>query len=286
MRLHILAFATLVPALASTACRGGTTPPAVVIPVLEPSHPKPSAVSRLSLSPGVFQYHLTQTVQVQVQSLPDSLPSTTTTHALITVTVLARPDSAFSITVAIDSLDISTEGSIPAPRVTQSLLDSVVVATFTPATITTRSTLPNSLCAYNALSSLAQALLLPELPAYPEVPLTQVYTDTIMNTVCRANVPIQVITTRRIEDSGRSPLRLSLKEKAQLNGAGLLGQDSLIVTGSTSSTGVVSLHPTDRLPTAIETTSEGLITVQLGMTKTIFVQTSTLRLTQDSIPRS
>ena len=250
----------------------------------EPQRPvDPTAIApkRLTLSPGSYRYRLSQTAEITAQdSVNTSSRNTVTTTALFYIDVSQQSDSSYSATVSIDSLRITAQGSIPQVGEAQARhLDSVLQVALSPTLVTSREQLADSLCSYGHLISTARLILLPELGLAPEVPLQGIYTDTTRELSCRAGTHIESLTTRRIQKEGGERIgqrigQLAFEQQTELYGTGLLRQDSVRVSGSVSGHGVVSFAPENRLPLSILMTSEGTITVQLGVTKTAFRQAS------------
>ena len=233
-------------------------------------------VRRLVLSPGNYQYRLTQTAEViPNDSAGTANPSLVTTTALFRVDVSQQGDSGFSATVSIDSLRITSQGSIPQTGAALvQRIDSLLQAVLSPALITSYSHLPDSLCMYGSLISTARLILLPELPLEADPTSQKTYTNTAQEISCRAGARVESLTTRQLRKLGKEVSDFSLEERTDLNGAGLLRQDSVAISGSLLTRGTVSFSTESRLPSLILTNSEGTITVQLGAKRIVFRQTS------------
>src|SRR5687767_3268107 len=95
-----------------TGCTtSGSRAPAVTPPVLgETTNVGITEDPRdLAFSPGSFQYRLRQNTKVDAEGLADTTPSSITTTALLSVDVISLSDSAYDVTVSIDSLQMSAE---------------------------------------------------------------------------------------------------------------------------------------------------------------------------------
>lgn len=268
----------VVPAIALSIASGCTsrTPSPPVLPIPStPITPGLSPTTQLRFSPGTYRYRLSQTAQIQGDQSLDTLPSTIITEASFLVRVTSDNDSIFQLTVSIDSISIATKGSIPPPRISQaSPLDSVLHITFTPTRTTTQVHLPDSLCTYGHLVATAREILAPEFALWIESPSKQLYSDTATVTTCRAGILVQGLTTRQLRDSGREPPEFSIEQTTAFNGAGLLRRDSITISGSTVTRGTLSFQPGNRLPSRVQTNSEGTVIVQLGTSRTVFRQRS------------
>ena len=260
-----------------------TTPAPPVLPPGIPQIPTPAeATTRFhSFSPSLYRYHFEQTADIRAEGSADTIPGSIMTRATLLVTVRAESDSIFGVAVTIDSISITTQGSILPQRSERPLrLDSVLSAEFSRTGVVATSQLPDSLCAYSHFVTIARELILPELPIQLHSPTSQVYTDTIIDRACRAGTEIAVTITRELRDHGREPTELALQQRTQLQGAGVLRRDSIKVSGSITSHGTASFATANRLPSHVQTRSAGTITVQLGNTITVFHQTTvqTIRL--------
>jgi hypothetical protein len=254
------------------------SPPAPPIPSTT-ALPDPSITTHLRFSPGIYRYRLTQTAQIQADGLPDTLPSTSITGALFLVQVTSSDASTFELTVSVDSINIATQGSIPPRSATPvRTLDSILHITITPSQTITQVYLPDSLCVYGHLISIAREILVPELPLLTESPSKNPYLDTATFTSCRAGVIVETLTTRQLRDSGRDPPEFHIQQTAEFRGTGFLRRDSITVSGSTSTEGTLSFQQGNRLPSVLESKSHGRITVRLGISTTVFQQTSSQKI--------
>ena len=252
------------------------TPPAPRLPVPNEPHP-----SRYSFVPNVYQYHFQQVADIQEDGATDTLPSRITTRAVLTLSVTAGADSSITVDVSIDSISITSEGSIPPRGLQQiSALDSVISATFSP----TRSfpevkvRFADSLCAYSQFLMTARELLLPELGIELLTPTKHLYRDTVTHYACRAGIGLTLITTRELRDVGSHPPELLVQQQTAIQGRGSLRRDSLSINGSVMTRGTIFFTTVNRLPSSVQTTSEGIITVHLGSITTTFRQISTQQL--------
>jgi hypothetical protein len=238
--------------------------------------PSPSLANYLRFTPGTYRYRVAQTARIQAEGSVDTVPSVVTTEAILLISVWSDSDSTFDITVSIDSINIATQGSIPrrsAGQVTR--LDSIVHVAFTPTSVITQVHLPDSLCTYGGFIGIAREVLVPELPLWIEGPSKRTYTDTATVTSCRAGAKLESLTTREVHDLGRDPPEFSIKGRTVLRGMGLLRRDSIVIGGSTSTRGSLIFEQGNRLPSILQSESEGMITITLGASRTVFRQTST-----------
>lgn len=264
---------------------GGCTPQVSPLPAPDPTHlpnpiSQPPGVSAYRFSPDTYRYRFQQTADIRGDGPGDSIPSTITTRGVFVVHVTAEPDSTISILVSADSISIASQGSIPS-RSRQQIpaLDTVITARFSQNGTITSTQLSDSLCTYSHLIMAARELLLPELGLELKIPANHVHKDTVTQHACRAGVIVELETTREIRDLSRNPAQLALEQRTQIHGAGMLRRDSIVVTGSVTTRGVVQFATTNRLPSSSQTRSDGIITVRLGNTTTTFHQTSTQELT-------
>lgn len=239
----------------------------------------------LRFQSGIFQYHLTQNTRIHVEGTADTTPNTITTSARLLAEISARSDSTYDVTLSIDSLHMSSEGAIPIRSMTGvSSLGPVLHASFRPSSTTIDVTLPDSLCAYSQFITAARELLLPEFSLQISLPLTRSPVDTTRMTSCRAGSRIKMVIVRQLKDLMRDPPELDLYERTQLQGAGVLGRDSVAVSGELITSGTLSFAGKSRLPSLLQSQSEGLITVRIGDSTTVFKQSSTQRIEQRQIP--
>jgi hypothetical protein len=262
-------------------------PRAPVTPSLPPIPEEASStapVKYLVLSAGNYQYRLTQTAEIVANdSGSAATPSLVSTTALFQVVVSHQDDSSFSATISVDSLRIAPQGLIPQPTsVPVQRIDSLLQAVLSLTHVTSHSQLPDSLCVYGPFISTAQLILLPELALQLDLTSQKTYGDTARELSCRAGAHIESLTTRQLRRSAGNFLDLALEQRTDLNGAGLLRQDSVRISGSVLTRGTVSFRTESRLPSLILTTSEGTVTVQLGSNRTVFRQTSNQEIRLDT----
>lgn len=240
-------------------------------------------LNKLRLSVGSFQYRLRQNTKVHAKSSTDTTPSSITTTARLSVDVTLHSDSGYAIIVSVDSLKISSEGLIPSRSVTDvSSLGPVLGASFRGNNMTVETYLPDSLCAYSQFITAARKLLLPPLPIQIRTPLTEVWVDTATTISCRAGTRIEILTIQQIKDLRREPHEFTLDERTELRGAGILNRDSVIVAGSIRTLGSALFTNRSRLPSLVQTESDGSITVRLGNSTMVFRQTSTQFIEQEA----
>ncbi len=283
---NISAVLILVAGIAGACTPRAVSPP---LPTPGPTGLPPTdrpALRYLRFSPNTYRYRFQQTVQINAEGSADTVPSTISTRAVVLVVVTSEPDSSIRVTVSFDSIFISTHGSIPSRGFSQVVsLDSVLHTRFSPTGVTVETRLPDSLCAYGQFVSAARELLLPELQFQIESPQRKIYTDTATHQACRAGVAIKLVTTRELQDQGQDSGELALRQQTEIQGAGVLRRDSLMVTGSVSTRGKVSFATGNRLPSLVQTQSEGTIRVQLGSLTTIFSQTSNQEIQLEGLDR-
>ncbi len=268
------------------------TPRVSVPPPVGPiTPPIPSAEQSGVIShrfiPNTYRYRFQQTADIRGNGPADTIPSRITTRGIFVVHVTSELDSLISVAISADSISITSEGSIPGRGLQQiSALDSVIAARFSQGEVVVESRLPDSLCAYSHVTSMARELLLPELGIQADSPTKRVYRDTVTQDVCRAGTNIQLITVRDLRDRGRNPVEFTLEQQSRLQGAGLLRRDSITVAGSINTQGSAFFTAGNRLPFLIQSQSEGRITVRLGTTTTLFHQESIqeLRLEPGGLP--
>jgi hypothetical protein len=268
-------------ALVGGCTTSGSRAPAVIPPV----HGETASIGitddprDLGFSAGSFQYRLRQNTKVHAQGSSDTIPSSIMTTALLSVDVILLSDSAYDVTVSIDSLQMSREGLIPARSVADiSSLGPVLQASFRGNKTTIETHLPDSLCAYGQFVTAARQVLLPPLPIQIRTPLSQVWVDTVSLVSCRAGTRIEMLVVQQISDLRREPREFALEERAELRGAGMLSRNTVTVSGSIRTRGSVSFTGRSRLPSLIQTESEGSITVQLGNSTIVFQQSTTQQI--------
>lgn len=254
-------------------CTPLSSPPVsapIPVPDLTASHQR--------FTPGIYQYRFSQTTQIrQIQgdSPADSPPGIITTEALIDARVSIQPDSTFTVTVSFDSIRINTQGPIPGHQLGQPVrLDSVLHATFSRVGTASRSYLADSLCMYSQFTAIAREVLLPELGLETEIPIRKNSLDTATYRSCRAGTSIEMTTIRELRESRQNTREIEVQQHTDIHGSGVLQRDSVLVNGSISTRGKILFAAAHRLPTSIQTQSEGTIRVQLGSTVTVFHQQS------------
>jgi hypothetical protein len=239
----------------------------------------------LTRLPGRFEYSLTQTSRVHRPATSDTLSAAIRTTARLLIDVTPINDSTYAIGASIDSLQMATEGSAPSRiGVHPSSLGLVLRASLGPEGGRVESSLPDSLCAYGQLVTLAREVLLPQLPTRMPAQLSGINTDTALTTVCRAGTRIEMLVTRQISNPGAGLSQVNLQGTAELKGSGILGRDSVAISGSIITRGTAFLTGGSRLPSIVQTESDGLITVRVGDSTSVFRQTSSQRLEQTTAP--
>ncbi len=283
-RLHITLIAGII-GLATSCTPASRVPPTPgpATPEIPSINEAPGSVS-YQFAPNTYRYRFQQTADIHGNGPTDTTPSRILTQGLFRVRVAAESDSSVTITISADSISITSQGSIPGRGLQQiSTLDSVVTAKFSPSGVVMGAELPDSLCAYQQFTAMARELLLPELGLQTQSPTRQVYRDTVTQHACRAGTRIELVTVRQLRDRGRNPAEFSLEQETEIRGAGMLRRDSITVSGSVATRGTVSFSIGNRLPSLIQTHSEGRITVNLGSTTTLFHQRSTQEIRLEGI---
>lgn len=272
-----LAACFLVAACASSGPGVPNTAPSLP-PIQSDTQPIP-ATRHLTLSPGDFRYSLIQNTTIQAEGSLDTVRNAITTSALLLVEVTLQEDSGYVITVAADSVRLTAEGqaSVRSPTGTFSL-GRVLEVSFHPTGNSTRALLPDSLCAYGQFITAAHDLLLVELPGEIGAPLSGPRTDSVRATACRAGVRIDMAGTRQVREARESPSTFELVSRTELGGTGMLGRDSIHLSGSIAAQGTATFSGGSRLPWLVETTSSGSISVRLRDSTTVFRQLSSQRI--------
>lgn len=258
------------------------------VPSAESPDPVPIPVRRDSVAPAIVlrlpqdstRYSLRQTSSVRNLKAQDSATSgnLTTTAILYFVIDSADGNGRLSFTITADSLQITTEGSIPSHRLVPRRIGPVLQGSVANGRIIAITALPDSLCAYSHLLTAAFHLLLPRLPAEVSLPLPNPVPDTTTITSCRAGTRIQLQIHRQLHSSKQAALTLTLEETVELSGTGMLRRDSITVSGLITTTGEVIFQPDSRLPQLVQTQSDGRVTVRLADSTTVFEQHSTQQL--------
>jgi hypothetical protein len=234
----------------------------------------------MSLVPGLSRYDLEQQAIVRVEGHEDSLPHTITTKALLLVEVLMHNDSSYDVTVSVDSLNQIAEGfgrSSPAHPTT---LGSVLRVSFSPGGNSAQAQLPDSLCAYSQFVTVARHLVLPRIPAQLMTEPDKMPPDTMHIAGCRAGIHISVESTQEVRNLSGSPLQVSIEERATVKGSGMMQQDSVMIEGSLRAQGTASFTVGSRLPSLVQSQSEGAIKVELADSTVTFRQRITQHLRQ------
>lgn len=278
MRSRTLRITAICVASITAACRPATRPSPSALPEQhEAFEPKDIKTRQLQFSSSIYRYHLEQATQIIASESADTIPSTITTRARILVSVAVEPNSDVEVSISFDSISISTDGSIPSPGLKQvASLDSILLARFSVTEIgtTVETRLADSLCAYSQFIVAAQEVLLPELALRIETPGTRVHVDTGTHKACRGGITLELITVRELRDLSREPPEFMLQQQTQIGGSGQLRRDSMTISGSILTRGTATFATANRLPSLIQTTSEGTINVQLGTLTTTFRQIS------------
>ena len=276
MRLMTLATHAICLAGIATACTPATIPsPSPAPDKPQVSGPTQPATRYLHFSPNIYQYQFQQAAQITADGSPDTVPSTITTRARILVTVATRANSDVEVSISFDSISMNTEGLVPSRGFSQvTSLDSVLQGVFSTSATRVEPRLGDSLCAYSQFITAARELLLPELLRQVEIPGREVYVDSITQKACRSGIAIELTTVRELRDLSRNPPEFAIQQRTNVAGSGQPQRDSITVSGSILTRGVAIFGNTNRLPSLVQTESEGTITVQLGSITTVFRQTS------------
>ena len=262
------------------ACAPSSGLPPSVTPAIPEASRDTSAVRDLGflhLQTGTFKYDLSQRTRIRARSfMPETIPTTTSVTAVLLAAVTPYNDSSFEVNISVDSVRISSEGSIPSSTIPEILsLGQVLHASIEGGKTTVEYQLADSLCAYSHFLVAARELLIPQLPIPLSTSLLQAPLDTTTITTCRGGARIETVVRRELRSLRKSPPEFTIIGTAEIKGAGILRRDSLVVTGSVRTRGIASFSSISRLPASIQTESEGLITVHLGDSTTVFEQIST-----------
>jgi hypothetical protein len=272
---------TLAVLLVACAPSGGLPPS--VTPAI-PEATRDTAATRdigyLHLQAGTFKYDLSQNTRIRARSfLPETIPTTTSVTAILLAVITLNNDSSFNVSISVDSVRITSGGSIPTSGMPQSLsLGQVLHASIEGPKTTVEYRLPDSLCAYSHFLIAARELLAPQLPVPLSTSFVHPPPDTTTLTTCRGGTRIETAVRRELRNLRKFPPEFTITGTTELKGAGILRRDSLVVTGSVRTHGTASFGAISRLPSSIQTESEGLITILLGDSTTVFEQTSTQRI--------
>lgn len=276
MRLITLAINAFCLAGIVAACTPATIPSPSPAPgkrqVLGPTQP---VTKYLHFSPNIYRYQFEQVARITADGSADTVPSTITTHARILVTVAAGINSDIGVSISFDSISITTEGSVPPRGFGQvTSLDSVLQGVFSTTGTTIEPRLADSLCAYSQFITAARELLLPELLLRVELPGRGLYVDSVSQKACRGGMTVNLTAIRELTDLSRNPPQFAILQRTELDGTGKVQRDSITMSGAISTRGYAIFATANRLPSLVQTESEGTITVQLGSITTVFRQTS------------
>jgi hypothetical protein len=261
-------------ACTSARSRGDILPPAGIPADTGAVLPSPL----MTLLPGLSRYDLEQQAVVRVDGADDSLPHTITTRALVLVDILQNSDSSYDVTVSVDSLNQIAEGfNRPLPTHPSSL-GTVLRVSFGAQGNSVHTQLADSLCAYGQFVTIARQLVLPTMPAQVGAELRRTPPDTLHITSCRAGVPIRIESTQEVRSLKSSPLQVEIDERARVEGSGTMQRDSITIDGSLRTQGTASFAAGSRLPSLVETRSEGSIRIGLGDSTVTFKQFLTHQL--------
>jgi hypothetical protein len=233
----------------------------------------------MTLVPGLSRYDLEQHAVVRLEGADDTLPHTITTRAVLLVEVLSYNDSSYDVTVSVDSLNQVAEGfGHPSPMQPMTL-GPVLRVSFSSGGNAANTQLADSLCEYSQFVTLARQLVLPQLPAQVATAKTGRTPPDIMHiTSCRAGVPIRIESTQEVRNLGGIPPQVRIDEKATLQGAGILQRDSITIDGFLTAEGTASFASGSRLPSIVQSSSEGSIRIGLGDSTVTFKQSLTQQL--------
>jgi hypothetical protein len=263
-----------------------STVPTVTLP-LPPTDPTdtgaPRNARRLALIPGRFTYHLVQNATVEAELQPGAAIADLSMRARLLVDVSSDADSIYNVVISIDSLQMTAGAPIPSRAIPELVsLGPVLQASISSDQTTVESSLPDSLCAYGQLVTAARDLLLPQLPVEISAQRLQIRADSTTATTCRAGTRISLLVIRRLTDLGTEPAEFRVDGKTELTGTGMLGRDSVTVSGSISNQGSALFAGRSRLPSLVRTVSDGLIRTKLGDSTIVFRQKSTQELREQA----
>lgn len=278
-RVFAITAAMVMPLMACTQAPSAGSPVPGPLPIRSDSA-TPAVILRLPQER--TRYSLQQTSSIENLEAQHSAASggNITTTAILDFIVDSTDISGLSFTITADSLQTTTEGSIPSHRVVPLRIGPVLRGRVTDGQILATGALPDSLCAYSHLLTAAFHVLLPQLSAEVSLPLSRPITDTLLITSCRAGARIQLQTRRRVQSSSGDSSTLTLEEQVELSGAGIIRRDSIRITGFITTTGEIIFRSDSRLPELVQTKSDGTITVQLAGSTTTFRQYSAQQLKQ------
>ena len=284
MRNSALGGITAVVALLISACapsspRTSPVPPPIPTPI--PDTGVGASTRRLSLVPGQFQYYVLQSATIRTDAVADTMGGGITTTARLVADVSPDSDSSYTVVISIDSVQITSQGAIPSRGIAQvSFLGPVLRASVGARRSIVEMNLAESLCAYGQFVTAARDLLLPALPSQVIIPLPEAHVDTMVTVACRAGTRIQMTVVRELKNFSTDPLELTLQGKTELAGLGMVRDDSVSISGTLTTRGKASFTGEFRLPSLVQTESDGSITVRLGDSVTVFHQRSTQEIRQ------
>lgn len=284
MRNSTLGGITAVVALLISACtpsnpRTSPVPPPIPTPI--PDTGVIASTRRLTLVPGHFQYYVLQNATIRTDAVADTMGGGITTTARLVADVSADSDSSYTVVISIDSVQMTSQGAIPSRGIAQvSFLGPVLRASVRARHSIVEMNLADSLCAYGQFVTAARDLLLPALPSQVIIPLPEARVDTMVTVACRAGSRIQMTVVRELKNFSTDPLELTLQGKTELAGLGMVRDDSVSISGTLTTRGKASFTGEFRLPSLVQTESDGSITVRLGDSVTVFHQRSTQEIRQ------
>jgi hypothetical protein len=252
------------------------------VPAIQADTQPSQATRHLALSTGTFRYSLTQNTTIQTEGSTDTARNTITTRALLLVEVMPEEGSGYSVTVAVDSIHLTGEGQLSSQTAAGTVsLGRVLGVSFQPSGNTVQAVLPDSLCAYGQFVTTAHDLLLLQLPAEIESDLGEPQIDSVRGTVCRAGTRIETVSTRQTRVTGQAQSVFDFTSTTKLGGRGVLGRDSVHVSGSIATQGTASFTGGSRLPWSVETISQGVVSVRLRDSTAVFRQVSSQRIQRE-----
>jgi hypothetical protein len=232
----------------------------------------------MSLLPGLSRYDLEQHAVVRVEGADDSLPHRITTRALVLVEVLSNGDSIYDVTVSVDSLNQIAEGFGRPSPMHPTTLGAVLRVSLAPGGSSAYVQLADSLCAYSQFVTIARQLVLPRIPAYVMSERDRISPDTLRIASCRAGVPISIESTQEVRTLGGNPPEVAFDERATVQGSGVVQRDSITIDGSLRAQGTASFGSGSRLPSIVQTRSEGSIRISLRGSTVTFKQSLTQQI--------
>lgn len=262
---------TALGACASPAVRIPTTP-VVPVPPIDTGGTTP--LRELSFAAGRYHYRFIQATEIQAESENPSIPGSgrISTVALLVAEITQDSGSTYRVTVAVDSLQLIREGQVTGVPIIPLTLGVILEAFVANGRIATATRLPDSLCAYSQFVTLARQLILPQMPNDMATPNSAA--DTMTLSTCRAGTRIGVVAIQELSQDRSQPYQINLHERIDLAGVGMLGKDSVAISGSMRTDGTAEFDQKLRLPSAVKTNSQGSITVRLGNSVATFRQES------------